>query len=110
MNIKEEKFATDFHFATPEDEAAGIETAIYLNGNQVKKFTISTGKNVIVRELNGKDMLDIDQMASNQADYIPMMLHKAVKIEGEHIPMEDFLLLKGKDFNKIKVQAIAINF
>lgn len=108
-----ETFKKDYHFATKEDEQLGVETAIYNNDNQVKRFKISTGQEVIVRELSGRDMMQIDQMigaSQKQEEYIPAMLHYSVKVDGKQIPMESFGDLKGKDYNKIKIQAVALNF
>jgi hypothetical protein len=109
-NKEVEKPTVEYQFANKVDEESGIETATYANNNQVKRFTISTGEVVIVRELNGKDMMDIDRFVDKQEEYIPTMLHVAVKIDGKSVPKEMFSQMKGKDYNKIKAQAALLNF
>lgn len=111
LQEQKEHFEKEYHFASLDDTTLGVETAIYKNGNQVKRFKISTGQEVIVRELSGGDMMKIDAMVGADAEnYFPALLHHAVKIDGKQLPMESFADLKGKDYNKIKVQALTINF
>ena len=108
---KEEKFSKEYHFANNNDELMGIETAIYANGNEVKRFTLSNGKVAIVRELSGEDMIQVNKLVGSNADnYTPALMHFAVKIDGANLPMEDFPKLKGKDFNKINIQVLSLNF
>lgn len=113
----EEKFEKDWHFADANDQAMGVETAIYPNGNHVKRSTLSTGQMVIARELSGRDMMDIDKQISASKDhgameenYMICLFHYAVKIDGKQLPMEDFEKLKGRDYNKIKILVQSINF
>lgn len=113
----EEKFSTPFHFADDNDKMMGVETAIYPNGNHVKRSKLSTGQTVIARELSGRDMMDIDKQISSNRDtsameeqYMICLFHYAVKIDGRQLPMEDFEKLKGKDYNKIKILVQSINF
>lgn len=113
-----EVFEKDWHFATEEDIALGIETAIYKNGNTAKRFTMSNGKQAVVRELFGRDMMKVDQMVasgSGEADsvqerYFCALYHYAVKVDGQQVPMEDFADMKAKDFNKVKITAQSLNF
>ncbi len=113
----EEKFEKPYHFADEGDKVSGIETAIYANGNHVKRFNLSTGQQAIVRELSGRDMMDIDkQIAANakmseiEELYMVTLFHFAVKIDGKQIPIEDFEKMRGKDYNKIKIAVQSINF
>lgn len=111
-----ETFEKEWFFESDTDELVGIETAIYKNGNTVKRFTLSNGKQAVVRELFGRDMMKVDQMIATQKgvnveeQYMYAIYHFAVKIDGQQIPMEDFADLKAKDFNKIKITAQALNF
>lgn len=113
-----EAFEKDWHFASEEDIVLGIETAIYKNGNTAKRFPLSNGKQAVVRELLGRDMMKIDQIVATgkgEADsveekYFSALYHFAVKIDGQQIPMEDFANMKAKDFHRIKLSAQALNF
>jgi hypothetical protein len=107
--VKEEE--AEFAFLNKEDQESGIETATYKNGHQAKRFKLSDGRIAVVRELMGSDMMKIDNIISTDKDnYMPALFHFATKIAGSTIPMEDFALLKGKDFNKIKLQVLGLNF
>lgn len=101
----------DYSFLNNDDKEAGIETATYKNGNQVKRFKISGDRVVVARELIGHDMMKIDNIIAKTPDqYMPALFHFAVKIDGKQIPMEEFENFKGKDFNKIKLQVLSLNF
>jgi hypothetical protein len=112
-----EKFEKDWHFANPDDTIMGIETAIYKNGNQVKRFTLSDGRVAVIRELLGKDSMQIDKsvMGENNADLreekaMHAMFHFAVKVDDKQIPIEDFGTMKMRDYNKIKLAVQSLNF
>ena len=108
---KDKELLKDFHFASEDEKVLGVQTAVYANGNEVKKFSISGDREVIVRELNGHDMLQVNKLVVGDADnYIPAMMHYSVKIDGKQLPVEDFPKMKGKDFNKIQIQVMALNF
>lgn len=113
--IKEvvEKFEKDWHFASKEDESLKVETAIYKNGNQVKRVPLSDGRIATLRELLGSDMMKVDTMLAagrDQEKYFPIMMHFAAKIDGFTLPIEDFENMKGKDYNQIKIQVMSLNF
>jgi len=94
-----------------DDKESGIETGTYPNGNMVKRFKISGDRIVVVRELKGFDMMRIDDVVSkSKEEYMPVFFHFAVKIDGLQVPIEDFANFKGKDFNKIKIQVLSLNF
>lgn len=112
-----ETFKVDFHFENERDEILGIESATYTNGNQVKKFMLSDGRNVVVRELYGNDALQIDKtlatiddQSTREEKAMAAIYHYAVKVEGKQIPMEDFATFKMKDYNKIKMAVQSLNF
>ena len=112
-----ETFKVDFHFENERDEILGIESATYTNGNQVKRFNLSDGRSVVVRELLGSDALQVDRtiaafndQASREDQATEAIYHLAVKIDGKQLPMEDFKLLKFKDYNKVKVAVQSLNF
>ncbi len=108
---QEEKFSKDWHFADDNEKVLGVETAIYANGNEVKRLTLSSGKTAIIRELSGQDMIQVTKLTgSNPDNYTPALMHYAVKIDGHQLPMEDFPKLKGKDFNKLNIQVLSLNF
>ena len=114
---KEEKLTKDFHFENEREQALGIETAYYANGNCVKLFKLSDGRTAIVRELIGRDMINIEKsLAGENNDALrEEMLKKSafyhsVKIDGKQIPMEDFELLKMRDYLRIKVMTETLNF
>ena len=108
---EKEVFAKDFHFASDNDKILGVETAIYNNGNEVRRITLSTGKVAVIRELSGEEMINVNKMLNGVADnYGPAIMHFSVKIDGQQIPMEDYPKMKGKDFNKINLQIMDLNF
>jgi hypothetical protein len=110
-----EQFSVPFHFEDKEDEVMGIETATYPNGNQVKRLKLSNGKTAFVRELIGSDSVKIDKaILANGGDreeqYYAALFHHAVKVDGQQLPMEDFAVMKMKDYTKIKLAVNALNF
>lgn len=113
---QDEKFEQDFHFADEAEAAYGIETAVYKNGNKIKRFTLSKGQQAIVRELLGHDSLAIDKIVatSNNPDkealYMNALFYHAVKIDGVQIPIEDFAAFKMKDYTKMKIAVQSLNF
>lgn len=111
----DEVFSKPFHFEDESDEVMGIETAVYPNGNMIKRFKISDGRTVIARELLGSDSVQIDKIImaekGNREDlYMNALFHYAVKVDGKMIPVEDFGKMKMKDYNRIKVAVQSINF
>jgi hypothetical protein len=117
MTETKDQFKTDWHFASETDTVMGIETAIYANGNQVKRFTLSDDRKVIVRELLGSDSILIDKQvmgennpALREEKAMNALYHYAVKIDDKQIPLEDFGKLRMKDYNKIKLSVQALNF
>lgn len=115
--ITPEAFEKEWYFETDEDVVLGIETAVYKNGNTVKRFKLSNGKEAVIRELFGRDMMKVDMLvaADNKGDniqelYFHALYHFAVKIDGQQIPIEDFGNLKAKDYNKVKITAQTLNF
>nr|WP_199082047.1 hypothetical protein [Pedobacter sp. ASV19] len=110
-DLKKKEEQVEFVYETPADLKAGIETATYKNGNQIKRFKISGDREVIVRELIGRDMMNVQKIIDGDEDkYMVAIMHFATKIDGKSIPMEDFEKLKGKDFNKINIQVSSLNF
>lgn len=109
---KQEKFTKDFHFASEEDEVMGIETACYINGNQVKRIKLPDERMAVIRELNALELSNIDNMITpkTQGDYIFYQLHFSVKIDGNQLPMEEWKKVSGKVFNRVKVPMYQLNF
>jgi hypothetical protein len=113
----EEKFIKPFHFENEREEIFGIETAIYPNNNQIKRVTLSNGSVAVVRELLGRDMVQIEKSLSGENNEAlreeklkSAVYHYSVKIDGKQIPMEDFELLKMRDYMRIKIMAETLNF
>lgn len=99
-----------FYFADKEDEAMGIETHVYPNGNMIKRVRVSKGV-AVVRELLGVDMTDVERLTDgDQGKVFPAMIAVATKIEGQGIVMEDVLQYKAKDYNRLKIAVSALNF
>lgn len=100
-----------FYFADKEDEAMGIETYVYPNGNMIKRLQLSTGKTAIVRELKGVDMTEVEKLTDGDTSKVfPAIIAVATKIDGGFIVMEDVLQYKAKDYNRLKIAASALNF
>jgi hypothetical protein len=112
-----EAFKKEFYFENERDEQMGIETAIYANGNSVKRYSLSDGRVAVVRELLGSDMANIEKSlmgenndAKREEKLKDAVYHYSVKLDGQSLPMEDFSKLKMKDYLRIKVMAESLNF
>lgn len=100
-----------FYFADKDDEAMGIETYVYPNGNMIKRLKLSTGKTAVVRELKGVDMTEVEKLTDGDTSKVfPAIIATATKLDGTFIVMEDVLQYKAKDYNRLKIAASALNF
>ncbi len=100
-----------FYFADKDDEAMGIETYVYPNGNMIKRLKLSTGKTAVVRELKGVDMTEVEKLTDGDTSKVfPAIIATATKLDGAFIVMEDVLQYKAKDYNRLKIAASALNF
>jgi RNase P/RNase MRP subunit p29 len=103
---------TDGYVYTSEsDEAFGIETKVYENGNETKRITLSDKRIAIVRELKGFEIESADRLHEHKQHlYLPALASLSVTIDGKPILMEDFQQTKGKDYNKIRTAVALLNF
>lgn len=109
--LQEKQHNPEFHFANDDEKVMGIETAVYENGNTIKRIKLSNGKTAIARELTGLEMKRLEGVSGGKRDDIwPSMMHLAVKVDGQPLPIEDFDLMKAKDWSKIKFAVSDLNF
>lgn len=110
-DLKEEAKEKAPYFENETEEAMGISTVDYDNGKQVKKLTLSDGREAVVRTLYGIDAKETNRRTGgNQEDYMNAQLSVATKIDGKSTTMEDIDSLKSKDYNKILVANTSLNF
>lgn len=102
-----------FFFANKEEEDAGIHTKTYPNGNQIKMVNLKIGKQAIVRQLKGRDAMEVNRRASaiKDVDYQTHSMAVATTIDGHGQPTEFFLdELSQQDYSLILSAYAALNF
>jgi uncharacterized protein YbjQ (UPF0145 family) len=106
------KTTTDgFEYSDESEEALGIETKTYENGNLVKRVKLTDGRIAIIRELNGKDVELSSRIHGNDKDKVLMaMCSVATRINENAIVIEDLELMKAKDYQKIRIACALLNF
>jgi len=101
-----------FFFEDEAEEARGIKTRIYENGNRVKNVTLSNGKVAIVRELTGKEVMEARKYDGGKADdarIVNIVAAIATNIDGKNIVPEDLETFKARDFLKITSCSVLLN-
>ena len=101
-----------FFFASQEDLEAGILTKEYENGSKIKKLTLSTGKEAVIRMLKGRDFIETKKrlQADNTADVETVGLSLATKIDDKQQPTEYYLDdLYQNDYLKIFIAYSTLN-
>lgn len=100
----------DWKFADDADEAMGIETFTYENGNCIKRINLSFGI-AIVRELKGKEMEAVDRLTDGDTSKLnSAMISLSTKFNDKFITMEEVQELKARDYNKLKIACASLNF
>lgn len=102
-----------FFFANKEEEEAGIHTKTYPNGNQIKMVNLKIGKQAIVRQLKGRDAMEVNKRYSaiKEIDYQTHSMAVATTINGEGQPTEFYLdELSQQDYSLILSAYAALNF
>lgn len=93
------------------DAVLSIETKKYPNGNLVKRCVLSTGKTAVCRELTGADCIEADKITQKEPELATAALMAvATRIDDKPIVVEDLLILKARDFTRIKAMTVALNF
>ena len=102
------------------DASFEILTKEYENGNLVKKFTIKRGKNkgkeVVIRELMGKDMDDIQKVLKGEKEgerenkYMQYAMFKASNLGELNIMPEDIPNMHASDYNRLNIANASLNF
>lgn len=106
-----EKDVNGFFFESAEDEEMNIRTAVYENGSKVKQSVLSNGKTAVVRELKGKDSIQISRlMGKDKERYSSASITLATKIDGMEYVIEDIENLKMKDYNLLVAMNSDLNF
>jgi hypothetical protein len=101
----------DYCFLDETDEAMGVETKKYENGNEVKRVTLSSGKIAQVRELKAWEMEESSRLHQNDKEKITMAVAAlSTTIDDVKVVYEELRQMKGKDWLKIKYAVALINF
>lgn len=98
---------------TADDEDGGIQTKVYENnGGKVKRGKLSDGREFLVRELKGRDTIQMSKQTKNdEALMVASMMSMAIKVAGVSYVMEDMLdKFKLKDYTKMSVVCQELNF
>lgn len=100
-----------YQFLDETDEAMGIASKKYENGNEVKRIKLSDGRIATVRELPAWEMEESEKFHENKANQVTMgVATMCTQIDGKNVAFEDLKFMKGKDWNKIKVACATLNF
>ena len=100
-------------YESETDAVMEIKTVTYKNGNIVKKFNISSGKEVVIRELTANDDIEITRRGGkspNQDETFFYTCSVSTKIDGEVAYVDLLKKLKYKDWSKIKYANSILNF
>jgi hypothetical protein len=102
------------------DASLDIFTKEYENGNLVKKFTLKKGKHkgkdVIIRELMGRDMEEIqkvlkgDKEGERENKYMQYAMFKSSNLGELGIVAEDIPSMHASDYNKLSIANASLNF
>lgn len=100
-----------FYYADQEDQAMGVETKKYDNGNEVMRIRLSDGRVALVRELKAWEVEESEKFHENKTKQVVMGLATlATKIDDKTCAFEDFKFMKGRDWVKIKYAVSLLNF
>jgi hypothetical protein len=101
-----------YFFENADDDADGIFTKVYANGNKVKKTTLPASKAVaIVHELLGKDTKEIAKfMDKDPEKYQMASVTVATTIDEKRQTFEFYERMKMKDYNRILAMYQDLNF
>ena len=101
----------DWYSESENDLALSIETKKYSNGNLVKRCFLSDGRVAICRELTGADCVESDKISQSKQELVySAMMALSAKIDDKPVVLEDLLQMKAKDFNRIKIMTVTLNF
>lgn len=105
---------TGWFYESEEDESFGIRTNVAANGDITKAVKFSDGREAIIKELTGNDIMKATKMVGDKnkdnSKVILAMMCLATLADGQIIPMEDIGRLKAKDYTKLMAAYSAINF
>jgi hypothetical protein len=91
-----------FFFENADDKEDGILTKQYDNGGKVKKTSLSTGEEVQVRRLKGRENAEIKKYMGEDSDkYITAGITVASQVNGKKETFEFFDDLWMSDYNKL---------
>ncbi len=101
-----------FFFEDEGNEALGIESKVYENGNEIRRVKLSNGKIAIVRELTGLETgLGVQRLCGDkQENYLFALISIATKVDDTGYTMEEIKEMRGKDFRKLQVASGQVNF
>ncbi len=122
MNIKDTKGtiyptlpdSNGFYFEDENEELLNIKTKEYDNGNLIKQVELKKGKIAIVRELDRKESKKAYEIAGEWKEdkdrLATALIAVSTKIDDKEILMEDVLLFKAKEFNRLSIATQSLNF
>lgn len=104
--------ADGWFFQDETEEGSGVQTRNYENGSRVKRVFISGGREVIVRELKGRDFGVIQDITkSGDVSFEAATASLSAKIGGQGYPPEYYMDdLRLGDFSKILIPVSRLNF
>ena len=104
--------AEGWFFQDETEESSGVQTRDYENGSRVKRVFISGNREVVVRELKGRDFGVIQDITkSGDISFEAATASLSVKINDQGYPAEYYMDdLKLGDFSKILIPVSRLNF
>lgn len=103
-------------YANEDDAETEVLTLNLPNREQQKKISLTTGSEVIARQLKGKDSQEAMRMAgmgkkgATSDNYLPAMISLACTVDGNAQAIEFYNELPMKDFNRIMAIVTSLNF
>lgn len=97
-------------FESEEEKELGIDTAIYPNGQKVKRCTLADGRVAVVRRLKGKDAKTVSRFSNGEEErYHLAIMTVSTVIHGQKVTPEELEELWMDDFNKLQAMSV-VNF
>jgi len=101
-----------FFIESEDDETLDVFTKVYDNGNKIKRAVLpACGKTAVVRELLGKDTIEIKRFTGDNLDNYQMAaVTVATTVDGNRQPYEYYEVMKLKDYSRLAAMFQSLNF
>lgn len=103
----------EFVFANEDDQAAGIFTKTYPNGSEVKMVKLRNGSQAVIRQLKGRDAMEVNKRVTSDkdSDYQTHCIAVSTKVNGVTQPAEYYLdELSQQEYTQLLSAYAALNF